>query len=76
MERLHHRMPVILDAAALDAWLAPEAALEDLIPLLVPAPDDALRIWPVSTAVNKVGNDGSGLLRAVDAPVPGTLGLA
>ena len=76
MESLHHRMPVILGADALEAWLAPDAALEEVIPLLIPAPDDALRVWPVSTAVNKVGTDGSGLLEPVDVVVPGTLGLA
>ena len=76
MARLHHRMPVILGADALEAWLAPDAALEEVIPLLVPAPDDALRVWPVSTAVNKVGTDGSELLAPIEVAVPGTLGLA
>jgi putative SOS response-associated peptidase YedK len=75
MEPLHHRMPVILGADALEAWLAPDAALEDVIPLLVPAPDDALRIWPVSTAVNRVGTDGRKLLVPIEVAVPGTLGL-
>ena len=74
MERLHHRMPVILGAEALDAWLAPDATLEEVIPLLVAAPDDALRIWPVSTAVNKVGTDGPDLITPI-AEVPVGLGL-
>lgn len=74
MRRLHHRMPVILDRADLDAWLAPDAVIEEVMTLLLPAPDDALRIWPVSTAVNRVGNDGPELLVPIDG-VPATLGL-
>lgn len=75
IERLHHRMPVILGRDALEAWLAPDATLDEVMPLLAPAPDDALRIWPVSTAVNRVGTDGPELLVPIEA-VPTTLGLA
>jgi putative SOS response-associated peptidase YedK len=75
MERLHHRMPVILAADDLDAWLAPETPLEHVVALMSPAPDAALRVWPVSTAVNRVGTDGPELLLPVeDTPV--SLGLA
>jgi putative SOS response-associated peptidase YedK len=74
LERLHHRMPVILDADDLGAWLAPESGLEAVIRLLGPAPDSAVRSWPVSTAVNRVGTDGPELLEPVEL-VPGTLGL-
>ena len=72
---LHDRMPVLLDSAAIEAWLAPDATLGEILPLLVPAPDDALRIWPVSTAVNKVGTDGPELLMPIDG-VALDLGLA
>jgi putative SOS response-associated peptidase YedK len=75
IRRLHHRMPVLMDEAAIEAWLAPDATLTDVMPLLVPAPDDAVRIWPVSTAVNKVGTDGAELLVPIDG-VPPDLGLA
>ena len=74
MESLHHRMPVILHPDNVDAWLAPDAAMNELLPLLAAAPDDALRVWPVSTAVNKVGNSGPSLLEPVD-DVAMTLGL-
>ncbi|MGH2418155.1 MAG: SOS response-associated peptidase [Candidatus Limnocylindria bacterium] len=71
---VHNRMPVILDLAALDAWLDPAADLALVRAMLAPAPDDALRMWPVSTAVNKVDTDGPELLRPVGlAP---TFGLA
>jgi len=74
MEGLHHRMPVILERDQVDTWLAPEAALDDIAQLLEPAPDDSLEIWPVSTAVNSVRNDGPELLRPVEG-VPASLGL-
>ncbi len=75
IERLHHRMPVILAADAIDAWLAPDSELESIMPLMVPAPDAAIRIWPVSSAVNRVGTNGPELLRPAEG-VLGTLGLA
>lgn len=39
---LHHRMPVILAAAAWDGWLDPATPAAALQPLLQPAPDDLL----------------------------------
>ena len=71
---LHHRMPVILARDLFDAWLDPATELGYLQPMLAPASEGALRMWAVSTAVNKVTNDGAQLLRPVDLPV--TLGLA
>jgi putative SOS response-associated peptidase YedK len=71
---IHNRMPVILDRAALDAWLDPVTEPELLAAMLVPAPSESLRMWPVSTAVNKVDVDGPELLRPIElAP---SLGLA
>jgi putative SOS response-associated peptidase YedK len=70
---IHDRMPVILDRALLDEWLDPATPPADLAPMLLAAPDGALRIWPVSTAVNRVQADGPDLLRPVE--LPGTLGL-
>src|SRR6266699_900681 len=49
---IHDRMPVLLDRESADAWLSGDAGLD----LLKPAPDDALRMWPVSRRVNKSGN--------------------
>ncbi len=57
---LHHRMPVLLDD--IDTWLAADTPMEHVMALLLAAPDDAVRIWPVSTAVNSVRNDGPQLL--------------
>ncbi len=51
MEPYHDRMPVLLAAADFDAWLSgtlgPEA--------LRPAPESALREWPMSTRLNRTG---------------------
>jgi putative SOS response-associated peptidase YedK len=70
---VHNRMPVILDPDALDEWLDSEADLGLIQSLLAPAPAGSLRMWPVSTAVNKVDTDGPELLRPIElAP---TLGL-
>lgn len=72
--RIHDRMPVILDRDLLEAWLDPATPPSDLAPMLLAAPDVTLRMWPVSTAVNRVQDDGPELLRPIElAP---TLGLA
>jgi len=56
---LHHRMPVILDGPALQAWLDPrESDPARLKPLLCPAPDGRLKIRQVSRHVNSVRNEG------------------
>lgn len=74
IERLHHRMPVIVDLEDVQAWLAADASLDEILPLLTPTRDDALRVWPVSTAVNSVRNDGPHLLEPIASPI--TFGLA
>lgn len=73
MRSLHDRMPVILAADAIEPWLV-AGALEEVAPLLVPAPDDVLHVWPVSTTVNNVRNNGPHLLEP--APLPMSLDLA
>ena len=70
---IHDRMPVILDLDVLDAWLDPATEPMLLQAMLAPAPAESLRIWPVSTAVNRVDADGRELLRPVE-PAP-SLGL-
>ena len=46
------RLPVLLDRADFRAWLSGADGPE----LLGPAPDDRLRMWPVSRRVNKTGS--------------------
>jgi putative SOS response-associated peptidase YedK len=56
---IHDRMPVVLDPASWDDWLALEqrdpAVLQGL---LRPAPDGELTAWPVSTHVSNARNEG------------------
>jgi len=70
---IHDRMPVILDPSSFDVWLDPASDLGHVRSLLAPAPNDALRLWPVGTAVNRVATDGPELLRPIELAPP--LGL-
>jgi putative SOS response-associated peptidase YedK len=48
MGELHDRMPVILAENDWPKWLGEEPASEqELLALLKPCPDEALKIWPV-----------------------------
>jgi putative SOS response-associated peptidase YedK len=63
MEPLHDRMPVILPADQYERWLDP--GLRDagaLQALMLPFPAERMVAYPVSRAVNKVGNDGPELV--------------
>jgi putative SOS response-associated peptidase YedK len=66
MRALHDRMPVVLDAHGIDAWLDPATGPEELQALLAPAPDGVLKAAPVSRRVNIPANDGPELIRPVD----------
>ena len=66
---VHHRMPVVLAPGDWGTWLdpaSPPAAVKDL---LVPAPSSWFDLYPVSTLVNNVRNDGPELLDPLP-PVP------
>jgi putative SOS response-associated peptidase YedK len=59
MAGLHDRMPVILLERDWPKWLGEKAASEDeLLALLNPCPDEALKIWLVGKAVGNVKNTG------------------
>jgi putative SOS response-associated peptidase YedK len=63
---LHDRMPVILAEYDWPQWLGEEPASEqDLLALLKPCPDEALRIWPVDRMVGNVRNNGPQLILPV-----------
>jgi putative SOS response-associated peptidase YedK len=56
---IHHRMPVVIPPEAFDMWL--DCTNVDALTaaaLLVPAPDDLMEAYEISTAVNRVVNDG------------------
>lgn len=59
--RIHDRAPLLVDAALWDAWLDP-APNPELLTALVAATPGRLEVWPVSTAVNNVRNNGPELV--------------
>ncbi len=60
---LHDRMPVILDKQAWGLWLGEEpAGEEELKSLLVPYPDERLRMWRVSRKVGNIRNNDPSLV--------------
>lgn len=64
MEKLHNRMPVILDGVGTERWL--DAALTepaDLESLLRPAPVQGWMAYPVSRRVNNPRNEGPELIQ-------------
>ena len=70
MSSIHDRMPVLLPREAWEDWLDPEMDDRDYLQsLLEPAPDDVLGMYPISTRVNNVRNEGPELVEPVpEAP--------
>lgn len=67
VERIHDRMPVILEPGDESVWLDGDANESRLRAVLDPYPADEVTTYPVSSAVNDPSNDHPGL---VD-PIPG-----
>ena len=59
MAPLHHRMPVILEAATASDWLAGSPDLLDDVAAITPP----LQAWPVDRRVNNARNEGDDLVR-------------
>ena len=75
IEPVHDRMPVILPPDRIDEWLFvpsrdKQAHAEKLMPLLHPAPEDALIATEVSRRVNAVANDDPACLAPPDTTEP------
>ncbi len=52
---IHNRMPVVFtDSLWWDAWLDPASQPDELIKMLVPAPDDLLEVFPVTRDLLKI----------------------
>lgn len=62
---VHDRMPVMLAPGVWDDWLDPASDHDFVASLMVPAPESLLTMYPVSTAVNSVRNNGSELMQEV-----------
>jgi putative SOS response-associated peptidase YedK len=74
MAELHDRMPVILAERDWSKWLGEEpASEEELLALLKPCPDEALKIWPVNSAVGNVKNTGPQLIVPLKEEEPALL---
>ena len=71
MEPIHDRMPVILTEGAYELWINQDNHdLSELKEVLVPYPSDKMNAHPVSSLVNKVGNDGPDLINEVQVNSP------
>lgn len=68
MASVHHRMPVILQPATADRWLAGDPELLDY----VTANSPELRAWPVDRRVNNARNEGADLIMRQDSSPPGS----
>jgi putative SOS response-associated peptidase YedK len=60
---IHDRMPVILPREGYARWLGEEADTRDL---MRPFPAELMRIWPISTRVNKPENDDPSIIEPVE----------
>lgn len=59
LAKIHDRMPVILgEEREWDRWLDPEVESDAVTDLLRPYPPEEMHAYPVSTYVNKPGNEG------------------
>jgi putative SOS response-associated peptidase YedK len=73
LKEIHNRMPVILQPEDYDLWLDPGVTdPKQLSPLLKPFDGRLMRIYPVSTAVNKSTNDSSECAKEAIAATPET----
>ena len=65
---IHNRMPVVLPESAWEQWLDPEEHdVEALSRLLVPAPSELFEAYEIATLVNNARNNGSDLVRRLEA---------
>jgi putative SOS response-associated peptidase YedK len=65
---IHDRMPVMLQPDAFDLWLDCERVdAKTATAAIAPIRDELVEAYPVSTAVNRVANDGPDLVQRVQA---------
>ncbi|RLV56788.1 SOS response-associated peptidase [Aeromicrobium phragmitis] len=65
--RIHDRAPLLVPADLHEAWLDPGQEGGEVLGELAPATPGALELWPVSTAVNNVRNNGPELIQPLRA---------
>ena len=59
-------MPVILSPSDYERWLSDDPNPRDV---MRPFPADAMRMWPISTRVNRPENDDASILEPVETKV-------
>jgi putative SOS response-associated peptidase YedK len=64
VSQIHDRMPAILRSDQYDRWLSDEPDPRDL---LQSYPAELMRVWPISTRVNKPENDDRSILDPIEA---------
>lgn len=76
MRPIHHRMPVMLTLAQFEPWLDPRATDPAVVlPLLQPAPADAMVATRVSDYVSSIQHEGPECLAAATTPITPQLSL-
>lgn len=71
LSEIHHRMPAILEGAAIEDWLnVRDVRADSAAQLALPLPDGALKFHPVSTRVNSARDDDPGLIAPVTLAKP------
>ena len=75
LETIHSRMPVFMPLDRWDTWLNPRNTdVNELKSLMVvEKPESIVKAYPVSSAVNSVGNNGKGLIVEMPLGEPETL---
>ena len=66
-QRVHDRMPVILEPKDYDRWIEPGDPTRLPVDLLRPFPAEKMRSWPIHERVGNVRNDEADLLKECEA---------
>jgi putative SOS response-associated peptidase YedK len=67
MRPIHERMPVILERRQMVSWLDSDLPEGELLDFLGPCPNDAIKMYPVSKAVNSSKNQSQDLIEPLEA---------
>ncbi len=74
MSLLHGRMPAILEPDAFAAWLdVGRVDAAAALALVKPAPEEALELVEIGSAVNRAANDDESLQKPLAAPIRASL---
>lgn len=68
MANIHTRMPVILRPGQYDLWMNPDAANDEIDPILKGLPDDSMQMREANKSVGNVRTEGEWLIEPGDGP--------